>query len=82
MREYKLDTGAEVSVCGVDSYSGELDKLHKPDKNLVGLGSITLNMLGFVNATLRVCNKSIVEKIYVVRSQVTNLLSKHASMQL
>ena len=82
MREFKLDTGAEVSVCGVDSYSGELDKLYKPDKKLVGPGSITLNVLGFVNATLRVGSKSIVEKIYVVKNQVTNLLSKNACMSL
>ena len=82
VKEFKLDTGAEVSICGVDSYSGDYHKLFKPDKKLVGPGNTVLPVLGFVNAKLRVSDKSIVEKVYVVDNQVANLLSKNACIGL
>ena len=74
--EFKLDSGAAASICG----EKELPKvaLRRPDRRLVGPGNTLLECAGMVDATLRYGDKSVVEQVYVIRGQKTNLLSKHA----
>ena len=79
---FKLDTGAAVSVCSVDSFGGNIHKLSKPDKQLVGPGNTHLPVLGYANAKMRIDNRHIVEKVYIVSDQNTNLLSKDACISL
>ena len=79
---FKLDTGADVTVCGSNNFKGSLAKLSESDKKLKGPSNTLLPVKGMINAELRVGNKVISEQIYVVDNQISNLLSKRACVAL
>ena len=78
-QEFKLDSGAAATVCGPGAVRG---KLAKPDRKLFGPGSTLLQCLGTLEATLSYGGKKVREKIYVIKAQATNLLSKNACEKL
>ena len=79
---FKLDTGADVSICNMQSYKGAISQLTSTDKHLVGAGNFTLPVRGKTVARLRVDNRIISETLYVVENQSCNLLSKQACVAL
>ena len=79
---FKLDTGADVTVCGSNNFKGSLAKLSESNKKLKGPSNTLLPVKGMINAELRVGNKVISEQIYVVDNQISNLLSKRACVAL
>lgn len=80
--QFKLDSGAEVTVCGIQTYIGDESELQPSDKKLFGPGGIPLPVRGLVKAQIRVDSQTIHEKIYIVDNQSTNLLSKRACVSL
>ena len=70
--QFKLDSGAEVTVCGIQAYRGNQRHLQPSDKKLFGPGGIALPVRGLAEAQLRVDNRTMHEKIYVVDNQHSN----------
>ena len=79
--QFKLDSGAEVTVCGMQTYQGDQRELQPSDK-LYGPGGIPLPVRGLTKAQLKFDNQTIHEKIYVVDNQNSNLMSKGACVSL
>lgn len=82
---FKIDTGADVTAISEQAYKsvmhreGELEKVLKP---LYGPGGTKLTVLGSTTETLSYKDRSIAERIYVVRGLQVALLSRPASVSL
>ncbi|GFO37975.1 Pol polyprotein [Plakobranchus ocellatus] len=80
LKQFKLDTGAAVSVIGNQSINP--NQLKPPDKILTGAGRIQLNTLGSTEKTLTCTGKSMKEKLCVVKGQTISLLGGPGCIEL
>ena len=80
--EFKLDTGASVSVLSDQTPFLKTCELDKQSAKLIGPGGIPLTVIGTLRATLAYKNTSIQETMYVLRNQKASLLSKSACVAL
>ena len=80
--EFKLDTGASVSVLSDQTPFLKTCELDKQSAKLIGPGGIPLTVIGTLRATLAYKNTSIQEMMYVLRNQKASLLSKSACVAL
>ena len=77
--EFKIDTGADVTVVPADMYSSErFHKLQKSNKILFGPGQTKLYVQGKITATLSKNGKSTTQDVYVVAGLKTPLLGRPA----
>ena len=74
--QFKLDTGAEVSVISEKTYRNVgQPALHAPDKMLFGASHCPLQVLGYCKAKLWYKNsRASVQTVYVVKGLSSNLL--------
>ena len=80
--EFKLDSGAEVSVVS-DNLPWLRHASHKPAKNtLRGPGGVKLRLIGTLDAQLSCGDRSYSETLYVIENQGISLLSRNACVQL
>ena len=79
---FKLDSGADVSVLPVRVYKTLDVKLEPTNKVLLGPCNYKVNCLGIFKAKLAVYQKSIDNEIHVVKGLERSLLSQQASQSL
>ena len=80
--EFKLDSGAEVSVLS-DKLPWLRHAALKPATNtLRGPGGVKLRLIGTLDATLSCGDRSYSETLYVIENQGMSLLSRNACVQL
>ena len=80
--EFKLDSGAEVSVLS-DKLPWLRHASLKPATNtLRGPGGVKLRLLGTLDAQLSCGDRSYSETLYVIENQGISLLSRYACVQL
>ena len=72
---FKLDTGAALSVCGPNHCTGEIVPT---TKKLIGPGNIPLECLGKISCHIRSQSGVMEEDLYVIPNQRTPLLSRKA----
>ena len=75
---FKLDSGADVSVIPSEIYTSEYGPLEKATKRLYGPCRYRLKCRGKFTATLTYQEKSYEEEIYVIEDLERPLLSRHA----
>lgn len=76
---FKLDTGAALSICGPNHFTGEI----KPtQKRLYGPGYTLLTCLGVMTCQMRTTGEVIEEDVYIIQNQKTPLLSRSACERL
>ncbi|KAK0145669.1 hypothetical protein N1851_015450 [Merluccius polli] len=82
---FKIDTGADVTAIPEQVYKTLQRGDEKPDralKQLYGPGGANLTVLGSATETLTYKERSITEKIYIVKDLHMGLLSRPASVRL
>ncbi|KAK0131436.1 hypothetical protein N1851_033838 [Merluccius polli] len=82
---FKIDTGADVTAIPEQVYKTLQRGDEKPDralKQLYGPGGAKLTVLGSATETLTYKERSITEKIYIVKDLHMGLLSRPASVRL
>ena len=77
----KVDTGAEVPESAWNSLS-QPGQLRKTKQRLCGPNCKPLDVLGTVNLTLTLNEKSCIQQMYIVRNLKSNLLALPAIRQL
>ena len=76
--QFKLDSGAEVSIISDTNLILKKIRLTPTSKKLGGPGGTQLNVLGSCYCSLKVGNKEYQETLYVLKNQTACLLSKKA----
>ena len=80
--QFKLDTGAEVTVLSDSAAALRHLKIATTPKTLKGPGQTKLNVLGAIDALLSVGGRTHQETVYVVQDQDSSLLSIKACRAL
>ena len=80
--EFKLDTGAAVTVVGADEPALRHVELQQTDTKLLGAGDNPISTTGMLSMTLSHKDLTVEEKVYVVPGQKKPLLSRNACAQL
>ena len=78
--EFKLDTGASVSVLAEGIVKSR--KLKHTDKVLHGPGRTKLTVLGSITANLQFKDRTMTDELYVIKGQKASLLGRSACNQL
>ena len=76
--EFKLDTGAEVTILSDKDWSLKKHKLTLTKQNLGGPGGTKLEVLGSFEGALEISGRKHKETVYVLKNQASSLLSKRA----
>ena len=79
---FKLDTGASVSVLSDSTPWLKSTEIQECMQQLKGPGGTHLQVIGTLQATLTIADKSAREKLYVIRNQPISLLSRSACISL
>ncbi|KAL5020662.1 hypothetical protein ScPMuIL_002255, partial [Solemya velum] len=79
---FKIDTGADVTVVPNGSIDSSLVTLRKPDKILYGPGGKHLHVCGMFRGTLSFRDRNIDQEIYVVEGLKHSLLGRPAIEKL
>ena len=80
--EFKLDTGATVTIIGADEPAIRDAELQPTDTKLRGAGNNPIQTVGMLPMTLAYKDQTIKEKVYVVPGQEKALLSRNACAKL
>ncbi|XP_070182570.1 uncharacterized protein [Littorina saxatilis] len=80
--QFKLDTGASVSVVSNTETWLNNNKVQTTSKKLRGPGGVNLFPVGTIDATLTYHGREMTEKLYILKNQPCSLLSKSACVKL